>query len=265
MTQETESPTETLPTPAEVAEAPATEAIDPAAASPAEVATEAQSTPTEEVKSWHSVTDPTDLFDLEDVKPVLERRDMRVEQRLRADYEARLVGATKTWQSQEAHKQLAGIYGNILQRIEDGEIDATPKLIDRLETAYEPFKADYAETLRGEGANTMGVRMWNAMLATLDTKSRDKLEEVAFSPGKGWEDIMKSYADTAITEAVAPKDKKIAQLEATIEKMKATTRSTEGANLAPSQAGASSDLNKARRDYADGKISTAKARELGIV
>jgi len=78
-------------------------------------------------------------------------------------------------------------------------------------------------------------------------------------------DFHEKLTAAAVAKAVAPKDKKIAQLEATIEKMKATTRSTEGANLAPSQAGASSDLNKARRDYADGKISTAKARELGIV
>ena len=79
------------------------------------------------------------------------------------------------------------------------------------------------------------------------------------------QDFVTKLTASAVEKAVAPKDAEIRKLKASIEKMKAGSRAGEGPNTAPAQAGAGSDLNKARRDYSEGRMSTAQAQKLGIV
>ena len=240
MVQESESPTEALPSPTEVAEAPATAAEETAAAVPSpEAVTESEPKPSEEVKPWASVTDPFDLLELEDLKPHLERRESRIESRIKEEFRGQFEEATKSWQATEAHKQLAGIYGNILQRLEDGDIDGSAKLIDRLETAVEPLTEKYKNALRSEGGTSAGNQLWKEMLATLDAKGQDKLEDFAANPKRSWGDVMKHYAEVsgeARYNAGFAEGKK-AEAKAQAEKAKVETRATEGPNTAPSQAG----------------------------
>lgn len=239
---ETETPisTEVLPSPTEIAEAPATVAEETAAAEPApEAGTEPEPTPTEEVKPWASISDPFDLLELEDLKPHLERREARIENRIKGEYQGQFEEATKSWQSTEAHKQLAGIYGNILQKLEDADIDGSAKLIDRLEAAVEPLTETYKNALRSEGGTRAGNQFWREMLATVDAKSQDKLEDFAANPKRSWGDVMKHYAEVvgeARYNAGFGEGKKAGE-KAAAEKAKAEGRAGEGPNTAPAQAG----------------------------
>ncbi len=58
----------------------------------------------------------------------------------------------------------------------------------------------------------------------------------------------------AVEKAVKPKDEEIAKLKAGLNKNKATIRE-EGPEKLPGSAGGGKDINKARRDYIDGKTS----------
>ena len=239
---ETETPisTEVLPSPTEIAEAPATVAEETAAAEPApEAGTEPEPTPTEEVKPWAAISDPFDLLELEDLKPHLERREARIENRIKGEYQGQFEEATKSWTATEAHKQLAGIYGNILQKLEDADIDGSTKLIDRLEAAVEPLTETYKNALRSEGGTRAGNQLWKEMLATVDAKGQDKLEDFASNPKRSWGDVMKHYAEVVgesryndgFKKGMESRDKALA------EKAKAEGRAGEGPNTAPARAG----------------------------
>ena len=126
-----ETPTTTeVPTPAEVVEAPKTETVE----APAEE-TKPEAEPTE---AKPEETDPYDELEHERFRPVLERRDQRNAATLRQDYQRQYEEATLNWKSTEAHKQLAGIYGNILQKLEDGDAETVGKLVGRPEEAVQP-------------------------------------------------------------------------------------------------------------------------------
>ncbi len=49
------------------------------------------------------------------------------------------------------------------------------------------------------------------------------------------------------------------------EREKLEARKGQGANLTPGSPAGATDLNKARRDYFEGRITTAEAEKLGIV
>ena len=67
----------------------------------------------------------------------------------------------------------------------------------------------------------------------------------------------------AVEKALKPKDEEIAKLKAALNQDKAKTRQEGPAKLEGSAG--STDKNKARRDYFEGRMTTAKAKEIGIV
>ncbi len=151
---DTETPTETeVPTPAEVAEAPKTEAAPVEVTTPAEeTKPEAEPTEAKPEEAKPEAPDPYDELEHERFKPVLERRDRRSADTIRQDFQRQYEEATLNWKSTEAHKQLAGIYGNILQKLEDGDADTVGKLVGRLEEAVEPYSESYKKGLKSEGS-----------------------------------------------------------------------------------------------------------------
>ena len=128
-----ETPTQVeVPTPAETAEAPKTEAVETPAE---ETKPEAEPTETKPEETKPEVPEPPDPYDeLEHdrFKPVLERRDRRVEERVRTDYQRQDDAATGNWKATEAYKQLAGSSGTILAKLGEGATATVGKLVVRL-------------------------------------------------------------------------------------------------------------------------------------
>ncbi|KKN75206.1 hypothetical protein LCGC14_0382050, partial [marine sediment metagenome] len=93
-----ETPTKVeVPTPAEVVEAPQTEAVETPAEEPKPEAEPTETKPEAEPPAWAGTRDPYDVLELEEFKPHLERRDRRVEERMRTDYQGQYEQAVGNW------------------------------------------------------------------------------------------------------------------------------------------------------------------------
>ena len=93
---------------------------------------------------------------------------------------------------------------------------------------------------------TDGAKWAVSMLAgsdsTLAGEFMDRVDDIVAGGGieadpNFAKDFMEKLAASAVERAVAPKDAEIAKLKATIEKIKVSTRATQGPNTAPAQAG----------------------------
>jgi hypothetical protein len=224
--EDTETPTETeVPTPAETAEAPKTEAAPEQVTTPAEE-TKPEAEPTEaKPEAELEPPDPYDELEHERFKPVLERRDRRAEERVRADYQGQYETAVGNWKATEAHKQLAGIYGNILQKLQDSDVESTEKLVGRLEEAIEPYSESYVKARKAEGATEAAQQLYGAVMGSLDRRGQDDLQDyLTANRGANWGDILKQRDEIREGRAKKSNSDKITSLEAQIEDLKAKTR-----------------------------------------
>ena len=215
---DTETPTETeVPTPAEVVEAPKTEAVE---------------TPAEETKPEAELTeakpeepDPYDELEHERFKPVLERRDRRTNERIQADYQRQYDEATGNWKATEAHKQLAGIYGNILQKLDEGDADTVGKLVGRLEEAVEPYSEAYKKGIKAEGSQEAARELYGAVIGSLDHRGQDELQDyLTVNRGAGWGDILKKRDEIREGSTKKSSSDEITSLKAQMEDLKAKAR-----------------------------------------
>ncbi len=229
-----ETPTKVeVPTPAEVVEAPKTEAVETPAEEP-----KPEAEPTETKPEVPETPDPYDELEHERFKPVLERRDRRVDERVRADYQRQYEQATGNWKATEAHKQLAGIYGNILQKLEDGDADTVGKLVGRLEEAIEPYKESYRKTIKSEGSKEAATELYGAVLGSLDHRGQDELQDyITTARNAGWGDILKKRDEIREGKTKKSNTDKITSLESQIEGLKAKAR-PEGPDTTPKDTGA---------------------------
>ncbi len=224
---DTETPTETeVPTPAEVVEAPKTEAVE----TPAEE-TKPEAEPTEakpeepEKPAWADTKDPYDVLELEEFKPHLERRDRRIEEGIRTNYQTQLEQATGNWKATEAHKQLAGIYGNILQKLEDGDAETVGKLVGRLEEAVEPYSEAYKKGIKAEGSQEAARELYGAVVGSLDPRGQDELQDyLTTTRNAGWGDILKKRDEIREGKATKSSSDEVTSLKAQIEDLKAKAR-----------------------------------------
>lgn len=221
---DTETPTETeVPTPAEVAEAPKTEVTPEQVTTPAEE-TKPEAEPTE-AKPEVEVPDPYDELEHERFKPVLERRDRRIDTQVRENYQRQYEEATGNWKATEAHKQLAGIYGNILQKLDEGDADTVGKLVGRLEEAVEPYSEAYKKGIKAEGSQEAAQQLYGAVLGSLDPRGQDELQDyLTTTRNAGWGDILKKRDEIREGKTTKSASEKVTSLEATIEDLKAKKR-----------------------------------------
>ena len=213
-----------VPTPAEVVEAPKTEAVETPAEEPKPEAEPTETTP-EEAPAWAATRDPYDVLELDEFKPHLERRDRRVEERLRQDYQGQYEQATGNWKATEAHKQLAGIYGNILQKLGEGDPDTVGKLVGRLEQAVEPYSESYKKGLKAEGSQEAAKELYGAVMGSLDHRGQDELQDyVSQARNAGWGDVLKKRDEIREGRSKQTTSDKITSLEAQIENLKGIKR-----------------------------------------
>ena len=217
---DTETPTEVeVPTPAEVVEAPKTEAVETPAEEP-----KPEAEPTE-AKPEPEPPDPYDELEHERFKPVLERRDRRNDERVRADYQRQYEEATGNWKATEAHKQLAGIYGNILQKLDEGDADTVGKLVGRLEEAVEPYSEAYKKGIKAEGSQEAAQQLYGAVLGSLDRRGQDDLQDyLTANRGADWGAILQKRDEIREGRATASSSDEVTALKAQIEDLKAKVR-----------------------------------------
>ncbi len=240
-----ETPTEVeVPTPAETAETPTTEAAPEQVTTPAEE-TKPEAEPTEtKPEETSEPPDPYDELEHERFKPVLERRDRRVEERIRQDYQGQYQEAVGNWKATEAHKQLAGIYGNILQKLEEGDAETVGKLVGRLEQAVEPYSEDYKKGIRAEGSSGAAQELYGAVLGSLDHRGQDELQDyLTANQGAKWGDILKKRDDIREGKTKKTSSDEITSLKAQIETLKSKVR-PEGPDTTPKGGGGGDDQKR---------------------
>jgi hypothetical protein len=263
----------TVPTPTEVAEAPKTEAEEasakettPSDETDAEVRTEETKTD-EEAPPWAATRDPYDVLELEELKPHLERRDRRNEERVRADYQKQYEEATGSWKATEAHAQLASIYGNILQKLEDGDSDTVGKLVGRLEQAVEPYSESYKKGLQAEGSQETAKELYGAVMGSLDPRGQDELQDyLSTARNANWGDVLKKRDEIREGRSKKTTSDTITSLESQLEALKAKVR-PDGPDTVPKGGGGGkkySELtSEERRAMSSGEIDAMQARERG--
>ena len=199
-------------------------------------------------KWWPSVESEDDLLAHERVAPRFEEREKQGYSRGVLDGK---VSALETLDARsndiaQAKNVASTILGRLNKAARDGSL--TEDAIDNLLTDHGQTISALNRVLGDELKDEGRVEGYKEFVRSVASHLSDTQLETEFSnrialalrgvkDDRIVPDFVSRVTKQAITEAVAPKDKKIAQLEATIEKMKATTRSNEGANLAPSQAG----------------------------
>lgn len=247
--QETSEATATqtdLPSPAEVAEAPVTPAEETVAAEPTpppepveEPAPSAEETPPPFATiKGQALEDAYGVLDHDEMKPHLERRDRRVDDRIRQEYQGQFEEAKKGLESTHAHKTLAGIYGNILQKLQDSDIEGTARLIDRLETAIEPYKEGHDKGLRSEGAMSASRQILGQFQASLGRREQEEFEDFyATSRNATWKDIIDRYVELRGVATKKPLQDENTSLKAENETLKERIRSGRGPDLTPAGGG----------------------------
>jgi len=259
---DTEIPTQELPSPTEVAEAPATSEEAAAPLPPAE-----EAAPPEPESPFASVRDPYEVLEHPEVKPLIERQMRRTEERLTAEWEQRQQQETRNWEATETYKTIAGVVGRITEQLDGGNYEVPERLIGRLESLAKPFEPEYQQHYQQLGAaQTFGSAM-AAFKEGLDMRRQDELDDLRQRRGATWGDLINARVKMGIEKEREKWEKDGIEKgrKAALNDIAARERTGQGPDLTPKATGGSADLNKARRDYADGRISTAEAQKLGIV
>ena len=263
MTQEaTETTQEVLPSPTEAVEAQATEKAAEPQPTPAEGQTPTE--PTEKPPlAWATVEDPYDVLDLDDFKPILERRSGLIEEGLREDFQGRLEAATSNWESTNLHSTLSGITGNLTEQLEASNLEGAEKAIARLEKFREPYMEAHENGLQAKGATAMAGQSLRSMLGLLDVRSQETLYDLAKRTTGSWEPVFKKFLELG-----GKKDYERGLTEnrdAAAEREKLEARKGQGANLAPGTSGGKGGYRtkaEARALHVQNKISNEEMRAI---
>ena len=231
------------------AEALAAETAEAAAAT-TPVETEPKPEPPDHYARWEEIEAD------EAMKPVLARRDARVRTELETALSAELEGHKKSWETSQVRQQVAGYYGNIIQKLEAGDVDGADKLLDRLEQVTAPYEESYKESLRREGQVTghqnEAGRMLINMRETLPTrKAQDEFQDLVEKPSTTWPAVFKAYA--AFWEDRGVQKKADKAREAALEEVRAETLKGNRPDLADKTGGGTTIIKPEDLD----KISTA--------
>ncbi len=204
-----------VPAPA-VPETPAPEAPEAPGPTPAEAVKE-------EVKD--EPPDPRDEIEHERFKPHLERRDRRILQRVREEEAANRQEAQVSVDAQEVNRTLQNIYGNIAQKLGDGDTEAVDRLLPRLEAAAAPFVEAEKKKLRDEGNKEGQATLHQGVLASvqqsLGQRAWEDMEDYfTTTSGLTWADILNKYHELRSGDLKA----KQTTMEAQMETLKAKAR-----------------------------------------
>lgn len=224
MTQETVTVETALPTPSEAAEeaTPEGAAPEPTPEPPAPATATA----------WAAVTDPYDLIELDDVKPVLERRDNRIRDTIRSELDTEYAEKTRKWESTQAYQTISGHMGRIIQAIEDGNAPGADKVVERLDALMAPHATEQVREYQSQGASGAAsafAALLSDQLKGMDNRTLDDFDDLKRS-GASWPKILDSFAKAHTGKLEAKYKAQLDEKDKQIEELKAGGRDGVGPN-----------------------------------
>jgi len=230
--------TEIAATPTEAAQDTTTEAV-----TPEEVSAEPEASQ-EEPPAWASIRDPYDLLDHPEIQPVFERevkrRTQETETRITQEADSRV----KDWEATNAYRTLAGYYGNLIEKLEAGDMEGAGRVLERLEKTTEPFTQRVLVAQRDEGRIEQARDFFQTLRSRFDRRTQDRFDEMVERKA-GWDKLLDFLEEEGKKGRTHRED--AARQKAVAEQAKAQARSTEGPNLAQ---GASSSGRPTPQQYA---------------
>jgi len=263
MASDTEVPTQELPSPTEVVEAPAT---SEEAATPLPAAEEVA--PPEPESPFASVRDEYEVVEHPRVKPVVEKMLRRREEALAAEYEQRQQQETRNWEATETYKTIAGLQGRILEQIDNGNVEASERLIGRLESLAKPFEPEYQQHFQQAGAAQTFQSAMAAFKEGLDMRRQDELDDVRQRRGATWGDLIAARVKVGVEREREKWEKDGIEKgrKAALEDIAARERGDPNNNpdLAPKSAGATGWRTKAeaRALHVQNKITNEEMKRI---
>jgi hypothetical protein len=219
--------TQTPPPPA-TAEVPAVPEAEPA---PVEAEAPGPPPAEEEVKEEvkEEPSDPRTELEDERFKPHLERRDRRTAERIRAEEAQNRQAAQVSVDAQEVNRTIQNVYGNIAQKLGEGDTEAVNRLLPRLEAATAPYMEAEKAKLKAEGNQEGQAQLHQGILASvqqsLGQRTWEDMEDYYTSTnGLTWVDILNKYHELRSSGATKSSSEEITSLKAQIEDLKAKVR-----------------------------------------
>ncbi len=219
--------TQTPPPPA-TAEVPA---IPEAPAVPAPVEAEAPGPPPAEKEAEVKEEPPDPRTELEDerFKPHLERRDRRTAERVRTEEAQNRQAAQVSVDAQGVNRTIQNVYGNIAQKLGEGDTEAVDRLLPRLEAAAAPYLEAEKTKLKAEGNQEGQAQLHQGILASvqqsLGQRAWEDMEDYYTSTnGLTWADILNKYHELRSSGATQSSSDEITSLKAQMEDLKAKAR-----------------------------------------
>jgi hypothetical protein len=222
---------------------------------------------TPEVPEVPKPPDPRDELEDERFKPHLERRDRRIAAAAREEEAKTRQEAQVSVDAQEVTRTIQNVYGNIAQKLGDGDTEAVERLLPRLEAATAPYLEAEKKKLRAEGNTEGQAQLHQGILAavqqSLGQRAWEDMEDYfTKESGLTWANILDRYHALRSGKWKAEKT----TMEAQIEDLKAKVR-PDGPDTTPkSGAGGKkySELTpEERRGMSSGEIDALLARERG--
>ena len=204
-----------------------------------------------------------EFSEADEFKPVLESHTRRIREELEPQFRAALGDATRSWESGNLHKQLAGHYGALLEKLEELDeqgVGGAAKLLDKLDALAGP----YSETYRGEiakgQANRDAANFRQTFLDGLRPRDRDEMERF-IGTAKDWDSVLKQYVklhEPKMRERIEGEIRERVEAE-----LRAEKRAADGEPVAPAGGGGGGGSantyrtkTEARNLHAQGKISS---------
>ncbi len=251
--------------------------VDPTAEAPPapEAGVESQATvgteeapPAPEAGAAAPELDPYEVLARPEFKEHLQRRDGRIEENLRGQYNQQLEERTKNWESTQVYQTFNALTGNLSARLEESNLEGADRMLSKLEKLREPYSEAYRKQQQDAGSTATATQLFGLLMNGLGVREQDELRDAA-GPGSQWKDIVEKFgalkqkgADDRAYKRL--KDERGAAGAASERVQQAKERGAVGA-LAPGSPTDSTDLTKARQAYAEGRLSTSEAEKLGIV
>ena len=247
---------ETQPAPEPAPEEP--EAPGP---SPAE---EVAPTPFATLKG-EEVADEYALLDHELVRPHFERQLRRERESLQEQYNQAVKEAKENLEAIHENRLYANYIGNLLQKLREEDLPGADAIAERFANSLEK-KERHEQLLGTAGEARANAAVLKTLDDTLGRREQDQFDDWrSRNRSATWKDIFEQYVELRAVTSKKPLQDEVRSLKAENEQLKQRLREGKGPDLTPKGGGGETDKTKARRDYAEGRMSTDEAERLGIV
>ena len=215
---------------------------------------------------WASLADPYEVLDHGDFKPILERRDRRITEDLRIEYDGKLKAATQRWEATQVHDRLSGMYGSLLEKLQGGaDLPGADKLLDRFERLVAPYAAAYETGLLEIGIHAQGEAVNQMLLSDLDARSKAEMEDFLNRPqGTPVKEALDQWAKLKFGPKEAKYKDELLNKDDIIGRLKAELRTRQGPHLGESAPGRSDgihSMNDADKAYNENRISHERYKD----